>query len=280
MIFDFSKIIEKKPLVMGVLNITPDSFSDGGSFYDSSNSKLTVAYDHAQSMISEGAKIIDIGGESTRPDAKSVSTQEELDRVIPVIEKLSKDSNCIISIDSSCPEVMLAAAKAGAGLLNDVRSFRREGALDAVLKTGLPIVLMHMQGEPQDMQKNPIYDNVVEDVHSFLLERVNECQSFGINTSKIIVDPGFGFGKTLNNNFELINNLESVRVKNLPLLVGTSRKSMIGSVLNKEPNERLYGGLALTTLAVHKGANIIRTHDVAPTQDVIDMVYALDSTKK
>ena len=278
MIFDFSTIIEKKPIIMGVLNVTPDSFSDGGSFYNSSNTKLTVAYDHAQRMITDGAKIIDVGGESTRPGANPVSTQEELDRVIPIIEKLSKDSNCIISLDSSSPEVMLAAADAGAGLLNDVRSFRREGALEVVLKTGLPIVLMHMQGEPQDMQKKPTYNNVVEEVHSFLLNRVNECESKGVDINKIIIDPGFGFGKTLNNNFELMNNLESLRVKDTPLLVGTSRKSMIGSVLNKDPNERLYGGLALTTLAAHKGANIIRTHDVGPTMDVIDMVYALHST--
>jgi dihydropteroate synthase len=278
MIFDFSTIIEKKPIIMGVLNVTPDSFSDGGSFYNSSNTKLTVAYDHAQRMITDGAKIIDVGGESTRPGADPVSTQEELDRVIPIIEKLSKDSNCIISLDSSSPEVMLAAADAGAGLLNDVRSFRREGALEVVLKTGLPIVLMHMQGEPQDMQKKPTYNNVVEEVHSFLLNRVNECESKGVDINKIIIDPGFGFGKTLNNNFELMNNLESLRVKDTPLLVGTSRKSMIGSVLNKDPNERLYGGLALTTLAAHKGANIIRTHDVGPTMDVIDMVYALHST--
>ncbi len=265
---------------MGVLNVTPDSFSDGGSFYNSSNSKLTKAYDYAQSMISAGAKIIDIGGESTRPGAKSVSIQEELDRVIPIIEKLSKDSDCIISLDSSSPQVMLAAAEAGVGLLNDVRSFRREGALDVALKTGLPIVLMHMQGEPQNMQKEPTYDNVVEEVRSFLLNRVNECQSIGIEKNKIIIDPGFGFGKTLTNNFELMNNLDSLCLDNIPLLVGTSRKSMIGTVLNKEPIERLYGGLALTTLAIQKGANIIRTHDVAPTKDVIDMIYALNTTKR
>ena len=280
MIFDFSKLLDKKPVIMGVLNVTPDSFSDGGSFYNSAHSKLAVAYDHAQSMINDGAEIIDIGGESTRPGAKPVSIQEELDRVIPIIEKLSKNSDCIISLDSSSPEVMLAAAQAGVGLLNDVRSFRREGALDVVLKTGLPIVLMHMQGEPQTMQKKPTYDNVVEEVRSFLLGRINECESVGVEKNKIIIDPGFGFGKTLSNNFDLMNNLDSFCVDDIPLLVGTSRKSMIGAVLNKDSNERLFGGLALTALAIQKGANIIRTHDVSPTKDVIDMVYALKPKKR
>ena len=263
-------LVGKQPLVMGVLNVTPDSFSDGGQFVS-----VASAFDHAQRMVDEGAALIDVGGESTRPGASPVSTQQELDRVIPVIEKIAANLDCVISIDSSCPQVMAAAAQAGAGLLNDVRAFQREGALQAAIKTGLPICLMHMSGEPATMQDQPRYDSVVDEVQAFLLARVEACLSAGVDRNKIIIDPGFGFGKTLAHNLTLVNALEKLRVMGLPILVGMSRKSMIGAILNNETSERLYGGLALAAIAVQHGANIIRTHDVKPTSDAVAVAYAV-----
>lgn len=263
----------EKPLVMGVLNVTPDSFSDGGQYVS-----VTSAFDHAQQMINEGAAIIDVGGESTRPGASPVSTQQELDRVIPVIEKIAANLDCVISLDSSCPQVMEAAAQAGASLLNDVRAFQREGALKVAAKTGLPVCLMHMRGEPKTMQQQPHYNSVVAEVQAFLLARVEACLEAGIERNKIIIDPGFGFGKTLDHNLQLLEALAQLKELGLPLLVGMSRKSMIGAILNNETGERLYGGLALAAIAVTQGANIIRTHDVGPTSDAVAVAYAVSAS--
>ena len=270
--FNSAALIGEKPLVMGVLNVTPDSFSDGGQ-----HASVTSAFDHAQQMINEGAAIIDVGGESTRPGASAVSTQQELDRVIPVIEKIAANLDCVISLDSSCPQVMQAAAQAGASLLNDVRAFQREGALQVAAKTGLPVCLMHMRGEPKTMQQQPHYDSVVDEVQAFLLARVEACLEAGIERNKIIIDPGFGFGKTLDHNLQLLESLAQLKVLGLPLLVGMSRKSMIGAILNNETSERLYGGLALAAIAVGQGANIIRTHDVGPTCDAVAVAYAVSA---
>ena len=270
--FNAAALIGEKPLVMGVLNVTPDSFSDGGQ-----HASVTSAFDHAQQMINEGAAIIDVGGESTRPGASPVSTQQELDRVIPVIEKIAANLDCVISLDSSCPQVMQAAAQAGASLLNDVRAFQREGALQVAAKTGLPVCLMHMRGEPKTMQQQPHYDSVVDEVQAFLLARVEACLSAGIERNKIIIDPGFGFGKTLDHNLQLLEALAQLKVLGLPILVGMSRKSMIGAILNNETSERLYGGLALAAIAVGQGANIIRTHDVGPTSDAVAVAYAVSA---
>ena len=271
--FNAAALIGEKPLVMGVLNVTPDSFSDGGQ-----HASVTSAFDHAQQMINEGAAIIDVGGESTRPGASPVSTQQELDRVIPVIEKIAANLDCVISLDSSCPQVMQAAAQAGASLLNDVRAFQREGALQVAAKTGLPVCLMHMRGEPKTMQQQPHYDSVVDEVQAFLLARVEACLAAGIERNKIIIDPGFGFGKTLDHNLQLLESLAQLKELGLPLLVGMSRKSMIGAILNNETSERLYGGLALAAIAVGQGANIIRTHDVGPTSDAVAVAYAVSAS--
>lgn len=271
--FNAAALMGEKPLVMGVLNVTPDSFSDGGQYVS-----VTSAFDHAQQMINEGAAIIDVGGESTRPGASPVSTQQELDRVIPVIEKIAANLDCVISLDSSCPQVMEAAAQAGASLLNDVRAFQREGALKVAAKTGLPVCLMHMRGEPKTMQQQPHYNSVVAEVQAFLLARVEACLEAGIERNKIIIDPGFGFGKTLDHNLQLLEALAQLKELGLPLLVGMSRKSMIGAILNNETGERLYGGLALAAIAVTQGANIIRTHDVGPTSDAVAVAYAVSAS--
>jgi len=269
----------RRPQVMGVLNITPDSFSDGGVYYrtDSSSSDLARAYDRAQAMVAEGAIFIDVGGESTRPSAAAVSLQEELDRVLPVVEKISANIDCVISVDSSRPEVMRAAAASGAGLLNDVRALQRDGALAAAAETGLPVCLMHMQGQPDSMQDAPRYQNVVDEVAEFFRQRVAQCVAAGIDRDKILVDPGFGFGKTLQHNLMLLKSLQQLAVEDLPLLVGLSRKSMIGAVLDKPVDQRLAGGLALAALAVNNGASIVRTHEVAATCDAVNMAYALRS---
>lgn len=273
--FNAAALIGEQPLVMGVLNVTPDSFSDGGQF-----TQLDLALDHAEQMISQGAAIIDVGGESTRPGASSVSTQQELDRVIPVIEKIAANLDCVISLDSSCPQVMEAAAQAGASLLNDVRAFQRKDALQVAAKTGLPVCLMHMRGEPKTMQQQPHYDSVVEEVQAFLLARVEACLAAGIERNKIIIDPGFGFGKTLDHNLQLLEALAQLKVLGLPILVGMSRKSMIGAILNNDTSERLYGGLALAAIAVRQGANIVRTHDVGPTSDAVAVAYAVSAPEK
>ena len=260
------------PHVMGILNVTPDSFSDGGRF-----AAVDAAMRHAQAMVLAGATLIDVGGESTRPGAPVVSPQEELDRVAPVVERISRELDVIISVDTSAPIVMTEVARLGAGLINDVRSLRREGALQAAAATGLPVCLMHMLGEPGDMQDNPHYTDLVGEVSAFLAERMAQCAAAGIASERIVLDPGFGFAKTMQHNLSLFKHMEALHALGRPLLVGVSRKSMIGQALNRPVTERLYGSLALAALAVTKGARILRVHDVAETVDVVRMIAAVES---
>ncbi|SHN27519.1 dihydropteroate synthase [Pseudomonas asturiensis] len=260
--------------VMGILNATPDSFSDGGRY-----SQLDAALRHAQSMVAAGATLIDIGGESTRPGARPVSPAEEVERVAPLVELIARELDVIISVDTSTPGVMLESARLGAGLINDVRSLRRPGALEAAAATGLPVCLMHMLGEPGDMQDNPRYEDLVGEVGAFLVERIERCEAVGIDRSRIILDPGFGFAKTLDHNLSLFRHMEALHALGRPLLVGVSRKSMIGAVLGRPVDERLYGGLALAALAMTKGARILRVHDVAETVDVVRMIAAVEAAE-
>lgn len=260
--------------VMGILNVTPDSFSDGGQFRQKG-----AAIAQAQQMINEGAAIIDIGGESTRPGAASVSLQEEMDRVLPIVEMLANETNAIISVDTSSPDLMLEAAALGAHLINDVRALQKPGAIEAAAKSGLPVCLMHMQGQPGTMQADPQYDDVVSDVCGFFEARIEACQLAGIATDRILLDPGYGFGKRLEHNLRLVNYMAETKVNGLPLLVGMSRKSMIGTVLDKPVEQRLSGTLALTAAAVMAGAFIVRVHDVAENVDVVRMLNAVRHEK-
>ncbi|AZD27604.1 dihydropteroate synthase [Pseudomonas chlororaphis] len=260
--------------VMGILNVTPDSFSDGGRF-----SQLDAALRHAEGMVQAGATLIDVGGESTRPGARAVSPLEELERVAPIVERIHRELDVIISVDTSTPAVMRETARLGAGLINDVRSLQRDGALDAAAATGLPVCLMHMLGEPGDMQDNPQYRDVTKEVGEFLAERMAQCAAVGIGPERIILDPGFGFAKTLQHNLSLFKHMDALHVLGRPLLVGVSRKSMIGQALNRPVGERLYGGLALAALAMSKGAKILRVHDVAETLDVVRMIAAVESAE-
>ncbi|WP_026068304.1 dihydropteroate synthase [Halomonas smyrnensis] len=259
------------PRVMGILNVTPDSFSDGGR-----HNALDDALRRAEQMLAEGAAIIDVGGESTRPGAEAVPVQQELDRVVPVVEALVREFDALVSVDTSAPEVMAASAEAGAGLLNDVRNLRREGALRAAAASGLPVCVMHMLGEPGDMQNAPRYDAPVEEaVADFLEQRVAECEAAGLRRERLILDPGFGFAKSVEHNLRLLHRLERLEALGLPLLVGMSRKSMIGKVLDRPVEERLPGGLALSAMAVERGARILRVHDVGPHVDAVNMTWAV-----
>ena len=257
--------------VMGILNITPDSFSDGGRFF-----QLDAALKHAEAMLNAGATLIDVGGESTRPGAAPVSVAEELGRVAPVVEAIASRLDVVISVDTSTPEVIQETAKLGAGLINDVRALQREGALNAAVASGLPVCLMHMQGAPETMQQAPHYEaDVAQSVRQFLVDRRQACIAAGMTPEQILFDPGFGFGKTLEHNLALFAHLEQWHDLGQPVLVGVSRKSMIGHVLNKNANERLAGSLALAALAVLKGVHILRVHDVTETTDVIRMIAAV-----
>jgi dihydropteroate synthase len=259
------------PQVMAILNVTPDSFSDGGKFFSTD-----AALKQACLMIDEGANIIDIGGESTRPGAEAVSLQKELDRIIPIIEKIHAELPVKISVDTSKSIVMREAIAAGANMINDVMALRGNGCLETVAaSTQIDICLMHMQGKPRTMQKNPHYQNVVNEVKNFLLERIEACLKIGISSERIIIDPGFGFGKTTEHNLLLMQQLQVLTALKYPVLIGVSRKSLIGTVLNKPVTQRLYGGLALAVLAISKGAKIIRTHDVAATIDVLTITQAV-----
>ena len=264
-----------RPVVMGILNATPDSFSDGGSYYSGSGLDVDLALRRAEQMLSEGAEIIDVGGESTRPGAATVSEQQELDRVIPVVEALVTRLGALVSVDTSTASVITESAKAGASLINDVRALQRENALVAAATTGLPICLMHMQGQPDSMQKNPHYDDVIEEVTDFLRSRITACHEQGIPSGRIILDPGFGFGKTLAHNLALLQRLPELGELGYPLLVGVSRKSMVAQLLNRPVDERLPGSLALALLAAERGAAIIRVHDVAATVDVLKVLAAV-----
>lgn len=263
------------PQIMGILNVTPDSFSDGGQF-----NHIEAALLQAKKMIVAGATIIDIGGESTRPGAPEVSLQEELDRVIPVIKALRAQSNVWISIDTSKAEVMRQAALSGVDIINDVRALQEPKALQVAAESGLPICLMHMQGQPRSMQVNPHYDNLVEEVAEFLHERIAACEAAGIPKEKLILDPGFGFGKTLEHNYQLLQQLDSFHQFGLPLLAGMSRKSMIFKLLDKTPAQSVSGSVACAIIAAQKGAQIIRVHDVEQTVDAVRIVSYLNSLQK
>lgn len=259
-----------QPRVMGVLNITPDSFSDGGQFLASER-----AIAQAQEMVAQGAAIIDVGGESTRPGADEVPLEEEIRRVVPVIEALAPALSVPISVDTSKPEVMLAAVEAGAGMINDVYALRRSGAMEMAASLNVPICLMHMQGEPRSMQQQPRYDDVVADVIEFLRERVNYCLEAGIRREALVLDPGFGFGKSLEHNLSLLKHLDILVKEGLPVLAGMSRKSMIGAVLDAPVDKRLFGSIAVATLAAWQGAKLIRVHDVKATVDALAMASAV-----
>jgi dihydropteroate synthase len=263
-----------RPQVMGILNVTPDSFSDGGRFH-----LRDAALRHAAAMVEAGASIIDVGGESTRPGALPVSAEQELQRVAPIIEAIAAELDVIISVDTSSPALMRESARLGAGLLNDVRALRREGALAAVAATGLPVCLMHMQGEPGTMQQAPSYVDLLVEVHDFFAQRIAACAAVGITPERLILDPGFGFAKNLQHNLSLFKHLPSLHVFTRPLLVGVSRKSMIGQVLGREVEQRLAGGLALAALALSKGAKILRVHDVAETVDLVRMIAAVEAAE-
>lgn len=258
------------PQVMGILNVTPDSFSDGGQF-----NLINSAIKQVEVMLVEGASIIDVGGESTRPGAADISVNEELDRVIPIVEKISSEFDVIISIDTSKAEVIREAIKVGAGLINDVNALQAEGALNAAVESNVPVCLMHMQGKPRTMQANPVYENVTDDVIVFLQQRIKECIEAGLSKSKLLIDPGFGFGKTLQHNLQLMHDLPKFEKLDCPLLVGVSRKSMIGQILDVEVDDRLIGSVALETLAVWSGADIIRAHDVKQAVEAVKISMAV-----
>jgi dihydropteroate synthase len=258
--------------VMGILNVTPDSFSDGGRYLDAGK-----AVEHALQLVAEGADIIDVGGESTRPGADSVSLSEEIDRVVPVIEGIGRASTVTISIDTSKPEVMRAAATAGATLINDVRALGSAGAMEVVADLGLPVCLMHMQGQPANMQQKPTYADVVEDVRAFLLGRAEACVKSGISHDRILLDPGFGFGKSLQHNLDLLRHLDRIVDTGFPVLAGLSRKSMIGTLLGDQVADRAAGSVTLALYAVRKGVHIVRVHDVAQTVDALKVEAAVDN---
>ena len=256
--------------VMGILNVTPDSFSDGGRF----NSRESALV-RARQMVNDGASFIDVGGESTRPGANEVSTQEELDRVCPVVEAIAKELDTVISVDTSNPVVMAETARLGAGLINDVRALQREGAPEVAAKAGIPVCIMHIQGEPDTMQDDPRYRNVRREVSSFLTERMRVAEQAGIRADNIILDPGFGFGKSVEHNYQLLATLEQLHILGHPLLVGVSRKSMLGAVTGRDVNERLPASLAAATISAMKGASILRVHDVRETVDAVRIVTAV-----
>ena len=256
--------------VMGGLNVTPDSFSDGGRF-----NQLDAALFRARQMVLDGAAFIDVGGESTRPGAAKVSVQEELDRVCPVVEALARELDVIVSVDTSTPEVMSQAAELGVGLINDVRALQRDGALAAVARAGIPVCIMHIQGEPETMQEQPEYRNVLREVSEFLTGRIRAAEKAGIMAHDIILDPGFGFGKNLEHNLRLLASLEQLQALGHPLLVGMSRKSMLGHITGREVEERLPASLAAATISAMKGASIIRVHDVRETVDAVKIATAV-----
>ncbi|CAM4453801.1 MAG: Dihydropteroate synthase [Legionellaceae bacterium] len=255
---------------MGILNITPDSFSDGGLYYP-----LDKALFHAERLIQEGADIIDIGGESTRPGAESVSLQTELDRVMPVIEALRREFPILLSIDTQKPAVMEAAIKIGINIVNDIFALQAEGALEIIANSDVAICLMHMQGKPKTMQNKVFEGDIIQEVKQFFDKRINACVNAGIDKKRIIIDPGFGFGKSIHDNLILIRDLALLNENNLPLLVGVSRKSTIGAIIDAAPQDRLYGSLAMETLAIVNGAHIIRAHDIKPTVDAIKITHAV-----
>jgi len=276
MLFRDKKVIFDGPKVMGILNVTPDSFSDGGQY-----STLDNALRQTQLMIAAGATFIDVGGESTRPGAKEVSTDEELSRVIPVINKISASFDVIVSVDTSKPDVIREAVNNGASLINDVRALRMPGALEAASYAAqaynVPSCIMHMQGTPSDMQDAPQYDDILADVMHFFEQRIDICVAAGIKYNQLMIDPGFGFGKSLDHNYRLLKHLSDLSQFDLPMLVGMSRKSMIGDLLGRSVDNRLAGNIATATLAAMAGASIIRVHDVQETMDAVTIVNKIGS---
>jgi dihydropteroate synthase len=259
-----------QPRVMGILNVTPDSFSDGGRYHD-----RDVALRHAGAMLAAGASIIDVGGESTRPGAAAIAADEEEDRVIPVIEAIAREMDVAISVDTSKACVMRTAVAAGASLINDVYALRLDGSLQAAAKLDAAVCLMHMQGSPATMQSNPHYENIPGDIIAFLEERIAACHAAGIDASRLLVDPGFGFGKTDQQNLELLHNLQQLGSLGSPLLVGLSRKRLLGSLTGRTTDNRVSAGVAAAVMAVERGARIIRTHDVAQTVDALRVAQAV-----
>jgi dihydropteroate synthase len=258
------------PLVMGVLNMTPDSFSDGGRYLD-----VDVALQRAQRMVAEGAAVIDVGGESTRPGAEPVPEQEELERVLPLIERIRTELDCVVSVDTMKPAVMDAACAAGAELINDVLALRAPGAVEVAARHRAAVCLMHMQGEPRSMQRDPQYRDVVAEVRAFLQQRLQACTAAGIAAERLLVDPGIGFGKTDAHNLRLIAELDALQALGRPVLVGVSRKSMLGRLLGLTLERRLHPGLATAAVAVWLGAAVVRTHDVAATVEAVRMAWEL-----
>ena len=258
------------PVVMGILNVTPDSFSDGGRF-----TERDAALRQAERMLADGAAIIDVGGESTRPGAAPVSEQQELDRVVPVVEALTSELDALVSVDTSTAAVIRGAAAAGAGMINDVRALRRSGALDAAAASGLPVCLMHMQGEPGIMQDDPRYQDVTAEVVDFLRQRIAACGQVGIPRERLLVDPGFGFAKTVAHNLTLMHEMAALQELALPILIGISRKSLFGKLLGRDVNERLPASLAAAVMCVERGAMIVRAHDVKETVDVVRFAHAV-----
>ena len=258
------------PRIMGILNFTPDSFSDSGKFFT-----LDKALFQVEKMLNDGADIIDIGGESTRPNAEIVTLEQELERVVPLVEAVRKRFDCLISVDSSKAEVFRQSALVGADILNDIRALQEPNALETAVELGLPVCLMHMQGTPQNMQQNPEYDDVVEEVADFLNQRIFACTMAGIPKEHIILDVGFGFGKTVQHNYQLLKHLNAFVASGYPVLAGLSRKSMIGNVINKPVDQRVAGSVAGALLAVQNGAKIVRVHDVAETADALKVWQAM-----
>lgn len=274
LISNHKKLDLSRPQIMGILNATPDSFSDGGKF-----NQLDKALLQVDAMIEAGATVIDIGGESTRPGAKEVSLEDELNRVIPLVKAIRQKSDVWISIDTSKAEVMKQSIECGADIINDVRSLSLPGALDVVAKANVPVCIMHMQGEPKNMQDNPEYQNVLQDIDDFLTQRIDECITAGIKRENIIIDPGFGFGKTLAHNYHLLANLERFHQYKLPILAGMSRKSMVSKALNKPTSECVIGSVVCATLAAQQGAQIIRVHDVQETQDAMRILEMIQTNQ-
>jgi dihydropteroate synthase len=260
-----------RPVLMGILNVTPDSFSDGGHYLTPQ-----AALAQARRLYAEGAGLIDVGAESTRPGANAVSVQEELDRTLPVVEAIARELDVIISVDTSAPEVMREAAVRGAGFINDVRALQRNGALEAAAATGLPVCLMHMQGDPVTMQKRPRYADIIAELDNFFAQRVAACAAAGLSAEKIIIDPGFGFGKSLEHNLLLLNSLGHFSALGRPILAGLSRKSMLGSLLGGAAvDQRLHASTAAAVVAVMNGASIVRVHDVKATHEALALATAL-----
>lgn len=263
-------LVLDRPRILGIVNVTPDSFSDGGQHADTE-----AAVAHGLRLAEEGADVLDVGGESTRPGAKDVGVEEELARVVPVVARLARETALPISVDTSRPEVMRAAVAAGAGMINDVRALQLDGALDAASALGVPVVLMHMQGAPRAMQDAPHYEDVVAEVHGFLAQRIFACEMSGIAKSRIVIDPGFGFGKTLEHNLALLRQLARFTELGVPVLAGLSRKAMLGALTGRAVGDRVHASVAAAVIAAQHGARLVRVHDVAATRDALSVWQAV-----